>query len=199
MAGVRQFDEEQVFNQALEVFWRKGFLDTTMQDLAAATGVQRGSLYNAYHDKETLFLHVFDRYRDRYLEQMRAALAHGTLREGLERFFDYLIGSMTYGEPTRGCLSTKTALGGDVIDAPIREALQSLVNRQEALVRARLAQPDAEYELLLPPDEAARLVIAVTRGIVVIERIFQDRARLHTTARSLLDILLRKHSAAAAS
>jgi len=196
MAGVRQFDEEQVFNQALEVFWRKGFLDTTMQDLAAATGVQRGSLYNAYHDKETLFLHVFDRYRDRYLEQIRTALAHGTLREGLERFFEYLISSMTYGEPARGCLSTKTALGGDVIDAPIREVLQGLVNGQEALLRARLAQPDAEHELLLPPEEAARLIITVTRGIVVIERIFQDRARLHATSRSLLDVLLRKRTAA---
>ena len=52
MAGVRQFDEQEVIAVALDVFWRKGLHDATMQDLAAATGVQRGSLYNAYGDKE---------------------------------------------------------------------------------------------------------------------------------------------------
>jgi len=46
MAGIRQFDEEAMLEQALELFWQKGFANTTMQDLAAATGVQRGSLYN---------------------------------------------------------------------------------------------------------------------------------------------------------
>jgi hypothetical protein len=52
MVGIRQFDEQQVIATALDVFWRKGLHDATMQDLAAATGVQRGSLYNAYGDKE---------------------------------------------------------------------------------------------------------------------------------------------------
>ena len=37
-------------------FWRKGLHDATMQDLAAATGVLRGSLYHAYGDKEAIFL-----------------------------------------------------------------------------------------------------------------------------------------------
>ncbi len=41
-----------------------------MQDLAEATGVQRGSLYNAYRDKETLFLCVFGVYRDTYVQKM---------------------------------------------------------------------------------------------------------------------------------
>src|ERR1043165_8878068 len=56
MVGARQFDEQEVIATALDVFWRKGLHDATMQDLAAATGVQRGSLYNAYGDKEAIFL-----------------------------------------------------------------------------------------------------------------------------------------------
>ena len=47
MAGVRQFNEDDAFAHALDVFWRKGFRATSMLDLAEATGVQRGSLYNA--------------------------------------------------------------------------------------------------------------------------------------------------------
>ncbi|MCZ7153843.1 TetR/AcrR family transcriptional regulator, partial [Salmonella enterica] len=56
MAGVRQFDEGLALDKALALFWQKGYAATSMQELAAATGVQRGSLYNAYGDKETLFL-----------------------------------------------------------------------------------------------------------------------------------------------
>ena len=52
MVGARQFDEKEVVAIAIDVFWRKGLHDATMQDLATATGVQRGSLYNAYGDKE---------------------------------------------------------------------------------------------------------------------------------------------------
>ena len=67
MVGTRQFDEQEVIATALEVFWRKGLHDATMQDLAAATGVQRGSLYNAYGDKEEIFLRAFDQYADQFL------------------------------------------------------------------------------------------------------------------------------------
>ena len=66
MVGARQFDEQEVIATALDVFWRKGLHDATMQDLAAATGVQRGSLYNAYGDKETIFLRAFDEYTEQF-------------------------------------------------------------------------------------------------------------------------------------
>ncbi|MDB6001907.1 MAG: TetR family transcriptional regulator, partial [Rhizobacter sp.] len=74
MAGVRQFDEEQALEKALSLFWRKGFAQTSMQELAAVTGVQRGSLYNAYQGKEAFFLQVFERYRERFLAELGAEL-----------------------------------------------------------------------------------------------------------------------------
>ena len=39
MVGVRQFDEQEVIALALDVFWRKGLNDATMQDLAGFTGI----------------------------------------------------------------------------------------------------------------------------------------------------------------
>jgi TetR/AcrR family transcriptional regulator, transcriptional repressor for nem operon len=60
MSGRRQFNEQQTLERALDVFWTKGYGATSMNDLAAATGVQRGSLYNAYDGKETLFLRVYE-------------------------------------------------------------------------------------------------------------------------------------------
>jgi AcrR family transcriptional regulator len=55
MAGTKQFNEEEALDRALDLFWRRGFGPTSMQDLAQATGVIRGSLYHAYGDKQAIF------------------------------------------------------------------------------------------------------------------------------------------------
>jgi TetR/AcrR family transcriptional repressor of nem operon len=190
MAGVRQFNEEVALEKALELFWQKGFSETSMQELAAVTGVQRGSLYNAYQGKETVFLRAFERYQERSLEDARNALAQPRLRDALHGFFNLVIGSMTTGLPTRGCLTTKTAFGGEIIDAPIRSVLRGMLNSYEAILLERLALAGPDEPLALPPEEAARLIVTFTRGIVVIERVYQDPARLLDTAGTLITLLL---------
>ena len=110
MAGRRQFDEKRTLDRALEVFWLKGYGATSMQDIATASGVLRGSLYNAYRDKETLFLHVFEDYAEQFLAEAAQALAHPSIDRALRDFFDFTFTSMTTGVPTRGCLTTKTAI-----------------------------------------------------------------------------------------
>ena len=110
MVGARQFDEQEVIAIALDVFWRKGLHDATMQDLAAATGVQRGSLYNAYGDKEEIFLRAFDQYAAQFLEVAANALAGGDVVTRLKNFLDAIVVNMTSGSPARGCLTTRTAL-----------------------------------------------------------------------------------------
>src|ERR1700760_3016878 len=107
MVGVRQFDDKEVIATALDVFWRKGLHDATMQDLAAATGVQRGSLYNAYGDKEAIFLRAFDQYAEQFLDASARALAEGDAATRLKTFFDMIIVNMTSGTPQRGCLTTR--------------------------------------------------------------------------------------------
>lgn len=104
---------------------------------------------------------------------------------------------MTTGTPTRSCLSTKTAVAGDRIDEPIRQALAAMLDRFEAALAARLAQPDPELEPSVPAREGAALIITFTRGIVVIERVYQEPQRLHANARTLVAMLQRPRRGAA--
>jgi AcrR family transcriptional regulator len=190
VVGVRQFDEDDALEKALELFWQRGFAATSMQELAVATGIQRGSLYNAYQDKETFFLKVFDVYRERFLGQIRDSLEKPKLRDSLRGFFDFVIGSMTTGAPTRGCLSTKTALAGETIEGPIRGALAGLLDDLEEILFDRLSRVEKGIHLNLPPRQAARLIVALTRGIVVIERVYRDKKRLRMTADALTSLLV---------
>lgn len=188
MAGVRQFDEEAVLDKALALFWKKGYAETTMQELAAATGVQRGSLYHAYQGKDALFLKVFDLYTNRFLEQVEASLDKADLAAALTAFFEFVIDSMTAGTPSRGCLTSKTALGGETIEEPVRQVLQTLVDRLESALRECLER--SGVDLMTTPAEAARLLVTMTRGMVVIERVYQDTSRLRDTATMLVRLIL---------
>lgn len=191
MAGVRQFDETDALEKALALFWQQGYASTTMQELAAATGVQRGSLYHAYRDKETVFLRAFDVYRERYVEQMRLALDKPDIKAGLRAFAEFAITSMTTGMPTRGCLSTKTAVGTEQLDDAMRAALRGLLDDIEAALYERCNRPDARVRLAVEPRQAARMMLTLTRGLVVIERVYQDERRMRSTATQLIDLLLR--------
>lgn len=48
MARPRKFDEQQVLDTARELFWSGGYAATRMEDIAAATGLGKGSLYGAF-------------------------------------------------------------------------------------------------------------------------------------------------------
>lgn len=188
MVGIRQFNEEQTLERALEVFWRKGYGATSMPELAEATGVLRGSLYNAYGDKQGLFLAVFARYQQGFLAAACETLKPADTRTALKAFFSFAIASMKSGEAARGCLSTKTTVDENASAEPIRDVLRGMVDGLENLLAERLRQ--ATEPLALPIADAARLLVTLTRGTVVIERLYPDSERLQATADALVDLIV---------
>ncbi|MEP9377300.1 helix-turn-helix domain-containing protein [Aquabacter sp. CN5-332] len=189
MAGVRRFDEEEVLAKAEAVFRQKGYEATSMLDLASATGVQRGSLYHAYGDKEELFLRTFGRYEARFLTATAQVLEGADIRAALTAFFDIAIANMTAG-PARGCLTTKTAAEGEQTSARIRAEVRGLLDELDALLAAAFARAGAQGALALPADEASRMVVTFTRGLAVMERVYGDAGALRDTARTLIDLLV---------
>ena len=75
MARPRKFDEGAVVGAAREQFWDGGYAATSVDDLTAATGLGKGSLYGAFGDKHALFLRALDDYcvdaTGRVLAQLR--------------------------------------------------------------------------------------------------------------------------------
>jgi AcrR family transcriptional regulator len=192
MAGVRQFDEDSAFAQALDIFWRKGYRATSMLDLAEATGVQRGSLYNACGDKEEIFVRVFERYTERFLADARKSLDKADLRDALTSFFTFAIRSIAQGSPTRGCLSTKASIELDPEAPRLREALQRMLDELEVALLAVLDSKDARAQLAVPPQQAASIIVTMTRGIAVMERVYGDTKALRQTAFALVEALVPK-------
>ncbi len=189
MVGARQFDEQEVIAIALEVFWRKGLHDASMQDLATATGVQRGSLYNAYGDKEAIFLRAFDQYAGQFLETAGNALTQGDAAARLQKLFDMIIVNMTSGSPPRGCLTTRAALDGAVSSAAVRERVQNLLSGLEHLVSKAISSV-ANTPTRIDANRLARVVVTFTRGLAVMERAGYSRKHLKEAAATFVDALV---------
>jgi AcrR family transcriptional regulator len=189
MVGARQFDEQEVIALALDVFWRKGLHDATMQDLATATGVQRGSLYNAYGDKEEIFLRAFDQYAGQFLETAGRALADGDVAGRLQKFFDVIIVNMTSGSPARGCLTTRTALDAAISSAPVRERVQNVLGQLEQIVSKAIASAPGKAPAI-DATRLARVVVTFTRGLAVMERAGYGRKQLKEAAATFVDALV---------
>ena len=189
MVGARQFDEDATLEAALRTFWQNGFAATSMIDVAQATGVQRGSLYNAYGDKERLFLLAYERYASRFLDSVRQALSNPDPAVALTTLFKGIIASMSAGAPSRGCLTTKTALelprAGRAIEARVKRLIEDLT----ALIRDALSTPAARRKLSCDPAMAAELAVTFTRGLAVMERAYRDPRHLEKMAQQFVRVL----------
>ena len=97
MARPRSFDRGDVEEALLDVFWARGYARASMEELTAAAGILRGSLYAAYAGKEAMFRAA----ATRYVEQLRAALAtNKTGLDGVQHVLDTIV-RLTARDPQR--------------------------------------------------------------------------------------------------
>jgi TetR/AcrR family transcriptional regulator, transcriptional repressor for nem operon len=190
MVGTRQFDEDALLEVALKTFWQSGFAATSMIDVAEATGVQRGSLYNAYGDKERLFLLAYERYASRFLDSVRQSLSNPDPAVALTALLKGIIANFVAGTPSRGCLTTKTMielhLAGKTIEARVKRLLEDLT----ALIREALSTPAATRKLSCDPQIAAELVVTFTRGLAVMERVDRNTKHLEKMSQQFVRLLV---------
>ena len=74
MPRPRTFDESDVIAAARDEFWSRGYGATSVEDLTAATGLGKGSLYGAFGDKHALFIRALDDYITTALDGVHAQL-----------------------------------------------------------------------------------------------------------------------------
>src|ERR1700733_11617740 len=75
MARTKDFDEAEVLNKAVCLFWHKGYNGTSMQDLVDALNISRSSLYDTYVDKRNLYLKALAFYQEAGATRLTDVLA----------------------------------------------------------------------------------------------------------------------------
>ena len=190
MAGVKQFDRDEVLASAMAQFWKCGYEATSIQDLVEVTGVNRGSLYATFGDKEGLFLAAIDHYLQTVGKSMMSELADPNPRRAIERMFEAIIGRTSDPRFPRGCFITNTTLecpaSGDAIARKVAEA----VGQQEAGIYRVLRRAQAQGSLPATVDAKAlaRFFLGVAQGLNVINKALADPEVLKDVARTAIGV-----------
>jgi AcrR family transcriptional regulator len=165
----REFDREKALDQAMLVFWRKGFLAASMNDLCEAMGIRSPSLYAAFTSKEALYLEAVDRYVDTVGARIWACLAEASsAKKGIH---DLLLaaarGPQTFGAPS-SCMVTLAALGEEysnaVVEATRKIRLQCLESLRDRLKTAVIAD---ELPATIDIDRLSRFYLGAFQGIAI--------------------------------
>jgi TetR/AcrR family transcriptional regulator, copper-responsive repressor len=133
----RKFDTDQVLDRVRDTFWRYGYAGTTMDQLAAATGLHKPSLYGAFGDKKKLYLAALDNYLADIRAEFAEAFALPDLFESLKAMTDWSIDKfMGKDEAGAGCFMMHTAMPEASEDPEISRAVrESMDSLDRALVR----------------------------------------------------------------
>ncbi len=127
----REFDPEIVLDAAMQAFWAKGYEATSLADLMDATGLHKGSLYQAFGDKHSLFIQALKRYLSdmrRMKNEMMAQAA--TPLDGIRAVTHGMI-DIADDDCTcpRGCLAINTLVELAPHDAEVQEVMTDHIQR----------------------------------------------------------------------
>src|SRR3970282_1636723 len=139
MARPREFETGAVLEQATRVFWTRGFEHTSLDDLCAATGLNRSSLYAAFGDKRALYLKSLARYEEGSVERIRKAFDGKPARAGLRDFLAALIDAIVAGPGRRGCFIGNCAAEMARLDKAAAARVKQSITRIEQRFHAAFA------------------------------------------------------------
>lgn len=168
MARPRTFDEDAVVAAARDQFWDGGYAATSVDDLTAATGLGKGSLYGAFGDKHSLFVRALDGYCADAVARVAAQLrAPGVpAYDRLAGHVRAMVADMLADTERRGCMMAKSSaeLGG--VDAAVDDVVAGSLNRwRDALVECIAeAQRDGTVTAAADADALATMVLGLIRG-----------------------------------
>lgn len=179
MARPRKFEETEVVERAMLVFWRHGFEGTSISDLVEATGLLRQGLYNVFGDKQGLFEAVLARYLQRVelsLTPLRSAQA------GLQQLRGYVEGMLAdqASRAVGACLMVKTAFGPQLTDAHIRKVIERGSRSVRSCFARVIQQAVARGELpgSTDPKAHAAYCFSVLHGLSALARTGGSRAQI---------------------
>ncbi|MGO4712431.1 TetR/AcrR family transcriptional regulator [Bradyrhizobium sp. 2TAF24] len=198
----RAFTPEVALARALDRFRDGGYAATSLDDLSAAMGINRPSLYGAFGDKRELFLKAYEHYRDDVGGQFATAFDPAlTLRQSMERIFATALDVYLAGEHgPRGCFTVMTAGSEAMADPEIRGTVLRALAATDKALRKLLELAIARGEL--PADTDVELLVQVAGSaihtIAIRARAWTPRADLEVIARRAIDFVCAGGAAPAA-
>ncbi|WP_068496680.1 TetR/AcrR family transcriptional regulator [Paenibacillus kribbensis] len=190
MSRNKEFDEIEVLDKAMQLFWEQGYEKTSMTDLVKHMGIHRRSLYDTFGDKHTLFLMALDRYDSK----ISASLARGVKRSKTAmEALQSVVGILICGEEDSpsGCLMVNSAVELAARDADVSDKSAEAFTKAEQLLKEIIlwGQREGEFTSDYDAGELSEYLHNVGVGLRSMARTSIPREKLHRIANISMKLL----------
>jgi len=183
---------ERILDSAADLFNQRGYWGTSLSDLLAATGLEKGGLYHHFGSKEALALEAFDHAVDRLRVRIRESLApHREAVPRLHAAIDNYVAFVERPPVAGGCPLLNTAVESDDTHPALREraaaAMTELVDDTFGRILTRGVER-GELAADLDVEGTAALFVAAIEGGIMLSKLYGDNDYMRRTARRLHDL-----------
>lgn len=180
MASKGEATKEKLITEASRIIRRKGFMNTSVNDLMTATGVKKGSLYFHFPGKDELGMAVLERAREKFREFFESSLRGATPGESLCNFFDAVVAYHQRSGFVGGCIFGNTALemgdGNERYAGLVDGVFVDMSVRLEGCIAA--AQEAGEVRRDLPAHILGEHIVMTLEGGIMLARLRKDEKPL---------------------
>ncbi|MEH6525709.1 MAG: TetR/AcrR family transcriptional regulator [Sneathiella sp.] len=188
MPRTKCFNRDDALEKATQAFWMKGYEATSVQELVDCMGINRGSLYDTFGDKHSLFLEALDQYSSNSQLRLESFRKDGDAREILTKFL-YLFMQKQVSDPERrGCFITNSAVERSSRDDECADRIRLFFEEMESSLTDLIARGQKSGAFKSKRDAAnlASFFIGVMQGIRVIGKVNPNE----TVLRPMVDVAL---------
>jgi TetR/AcrR family transcriptional repressor of nem operon len=178
MPWEKQYNEAEVLERAMNAFWAHGYEATSMNDLVAATGINRGSIYAGFSDKRTLFIKALRYYDKRYrIDFFDRIDRNCEAKEAILAAFERAAKTATRGKKHGGCLLVNTALELSPHDPEVQALVKASLAEVEEFffTKIELAKQQGTVRKAVCSRDTAQALLGLFLGLRVLTRSHPDR------------------------
>ena len=186
----REFDEDEVLTDIMSTFWKNGYEGTGLAQIIEATGLQKGSLYKAFTNKQDMYVKALAHYEKNVVDRAIKSLVSGSVApyERVKAFLSAPIEASFNKNDRRGCFLCNASADYAVHDDETR----ALVARGYGKLERALMTPIAQLHPDWPNDKCkktAQLCLSVYAGLRIMSRAAAERDRLEGARDTYMDML----------
>jgi AcrR family transcriptional regulator len=181
MGRPKNFSREEVLEKAIPVFWKRGFSDTSLQDLERATGVNKSGLYSEFRDKEDLFVECLRYYLA--TQEKRGLLTEEPL--GWKNVETFLIRGPHSKEEQKGCFSVSSMREFAILP----DEAHAIVAQNRTTLKRLLARNIETEGSKMDPDSVAEMVLVFFSGLCIEHNLKSGKNSSARKVESLMKVL----------
>jgi len=183
-----QLTKEMILLKAADLFNSRGYFGASMSDVMAATGLEKGGIYNHFKNKDELALAAFDLVVSTNSARVKEHIDAGhTSVEKLVGFVEGFQTAVINPVFAGGCPLLNCAVESDdthpALKAKVKSAIAGVLRALQSIVESGVARGELRPDL--EPQAVAQFLFASIEGAVLLAKLYEDPSKMEAVVNQL--------------